>query len=666
MAEADISKFLETYNDTESFPTIADVAAAVGTSIKTVQNKAGFLRSQAKSDPKSPKIIMRVHTSGVSGIYQIKNVVSGRVYIGQAVDVHKRWIVHLHHLRAGTHHCSPLQRSWKKHGESNFEFSVVENVKPDDLTAREQFHMDANKSHVSNGGFNLAPAADSALGVKYSDESKARMSAAQKGKIFSKETRAKIAASLTGNKALPSTVALRVLKLKGQKRSPEQIADIRAKARERVGTRQYEAFGKSQTLRDWAEEYKIDKGTLSNRVIRGKMNLEDALTTEKSKGKKLTEKLPHYGVITGEPLSETLIPKEKVGTRDECVADLRKIAIANPETCISRNYYRVHGKYAESVWGAWAGTFEEFKRQAGIKLSRQQHQHERHIAKHASVDHYRALSAERSSWGDRYIRENARRFKTILACSDLHDVEIDPFYLRVLIDTAKRVQPDVISLVGDIFDLPEFGKYGVDPREWDVVGRIKFAHEKILKPLREVCPNVQIDFIEGNHEARLLRQLADATPALRAVMSDLHGFTVGKLLGLEQFEINYIAKGDLGAFTKREHEKEVANNYKVYFDTVMCHHFPHARNMGMPGVNGHHHRHEVWSQFNPTFGAYEWHQMGAGHKRSASYCEGEKWHNGFTLINVDTQTKATNFDYVAVTDFAVSGGHWYYRLPAEI
>ena len=41
MAEADISKFLETYNDTESFPTIADVAAAVGTSIKTVQNKAG-------------------------------------------------------------------------------------------------------------------------------------------------------------------------------------------------------------------------------------------------------------------------------------------------------------------------------------------------------------------------------------------------------------------------------------------------------------------------------------------------------------------------------------------------------------------------------------------------------------------------------------------------
>jgi hypothetical protein len=263
------------------------------------------------------------------------------------------------------------------------------------------------------------------------------------------------------------------------------------------------------------------------------------------------------------------------------------------------------------------------------------------------------------------VRGNSNRFKTILACSDLHDIEIDPFFLRVLIDTAERVQPDVISLVGDIFDLPEFGKYSVDPREWDVVGRIRFAHEYILKPLREACPNAQIDFIEGNHEARLLRQLADATPALRAVLADLHEFTVGKLLGLEQFEINYVAKADLAVWTKRDFDKELANNYKVYWDTVLCHHFPHARNMGLPGVNGHHHRHEVWGMFSPIFGPYEWHQMGAGHTRSASYCEGENWHNGFTMINVDTQTKATNFDYVAVTDFAVSGGKWYHRNADE-
>lgn len=163
----------------------------------------------------------------------------------------------------------------------------------------------------------------------------------------------------------------------------------------------------------------------------------------------------------------------------------------------------------------------------------------------------------------------------------------------------------------------------------------------------------------------MLRMLADTTPALRAVLADLHGFTVSKLLGLDEFEINYVAKADLAAWTKQEEKKELAKNYRIYFDSVLLHHFPNARNMGLPGCNGHHHRHVVWSEFNPVYGAYEWHQLGAGHKRSASYCEGEKWHNGFAIINIDTHTRAVNIDYVPVTDFAVSGGKWYVRETSE-
>lgn len=366
------------------------------------------------------------------------------------------------------------------------------------------------------------------------------------------------------------------------------------------------------------------------------------------------------------PLSESLIPKLASGTFKECVENLREMAEADPERTISRNYYRIHGKYSESAWSCHFGTFAEFKRQAKVVLSRQQHALERDLAKHVSVDHYRRLAVDRADYGDKYLRDDSKRFKTILVCSDLHDVEVDPFYLRVLIDTAKRVQPDVIVFAGDVFDLAEFGKYSVDPREWDIIGKIKFAHESILRPIRESCPLAQIDFIEGNHEARLLRQLADATPALRAVLSDLHGFTIGKLLGLDEFQINYIAKADLAAWTKVDFNKQLRNNYKVYYGTVLCHHFPHAKNMGMPGINGHHHRHEAWPMFNATYGAYEWHQLGSGHRRNASYCEGEKWHNGFALINVDTQTKGTNFDYISVSNFAVSGGKWYVRQEDEM
>lgn len=664
MIEKNTSDFIAIYNDTENYPAIADVAEALGISIKTVRNKAGIARNLAKTYPSAPKIITRVSADSDSGIYTITNRKSGRVYVGQAANIKKRWIQHLHHLRKGTHHCKPLQNSFNKNGEESFEFAVVERV--DDvaaITEREQFWIDSLNSSMAAGGYNIAPAANSNVGVKYSEESRAKMSAAQKGRVVTDEARAKISKTLTGRKASAKTIEKRQEKLKGKIRSPESVKNIRRLARERLNTPEYEAYGRKQTLRDWAEEFGINKATLRNRVERGKIPLIEALESEAIKGKRrdLERSIPQHGVVRDAPLSETLIPKLKEGTREECIENLRDLAIANPEIAIGRNYYRVHGKYSESVWSSWAGTFEEFKRQAGVILSRQQHAHERHIAKHASVDHYRQINIERQDWDEKYIRDNGNRFKTIITASDLHDIEIDPFYLRVLIDTAKRVQPDVICLVGDVFDLAEFGKYNVDPREWDVVRKIKFAHENIFKPLREACPNAQFDFIEGNHEARLLRQLADATPALRAVLSDLHGFTVGKLLGLDEFEINYIAKADLATWTKREFEKELANNYKVYWDSLICHHFPHARNMGLPGVNGHHHKHEVWSGFNPVYGAYEWHQLGAGHKRSASYCEGERWHNGFAVINVDTATKTSNFDYVPVTDFAVSGGKWYHR-----
>jgi hypothetical protein len=366
------------------------------------------------------------------------------------------------------------------------------------------------------------------------------------------------------------------------------------------------------------------------------------------------------------PMSEDILAKDKTGTPAQCLENLRAIATANPEKVITRNYFRVHGRYAESCWNGAFGTFNEFKRQAGIVLSRQQHAHERTIAKHASVDHYRKISLEREGYADTYRRDSKKRFKTVIVTSDLHDIEIDPFFLRVFLDTVKRVQPDDVVLAGDIFDLPEFGKYPVDPREWNAAGRIKFAHTKILGALRAVFPDGNIDLIEGNHEARLLRLLADATPALRAVLSDFLGMGVKDLFKLPELEINYIAKGDLSAYTERDLKQELQNNYKVYYGAFLAHHFPHARNMGMPGCNGHHHKHIVWPMFNPMFKAYEWHQLGAGHKRGASYCEGEKWHNGFLIENIDTHTKATAADYVTVgEDFAVSGGKFYYRTAAE-
>ena len=349
-----------------------------------------------------------------------------------------------------------------------------------------------------------------------------------------------------------------------------------------------------------------------------------------------------------------------------CIEDIKALADEYPDRRITRDFYRKQGSAPEAAWTGLFGNFPEFLRQSGLEHTRDANKIRNAAARHAAVDELRKISATRNELGAVYARDDKHsRFKTMVACSDLHDVECDPFYLRVLCETIKDVSPDVVCLDGDIFDVPEFGKYGVDPREWDVVGRMQ-AGIDIIRQIREAAPEAQIDFIEGNHEARVIRHLLECSPAIKHMLSGLHDFDLAKLFKLDEYEVNYVANADLFTFTDAQTRKEMTKNYKYYWSCLLAHHFPHGRDIGMPGFNGHHHRHIVWSEHNAHFGSYEWHQMGAGHVRDAPYCDGSKWNNGFLVIMADTQTRDVVFDYTTVgSTFSLSAGRMYARQVEE-
>ena len=356
--------------------------------------------------------------------------------------------------------------------------------------------------------------------------------------------------------------------------------------------------------------------------------------------------------------------KITVATREECVDELWRIVKENPDAVISRNYFRVNSKYAESAWNVYWGTWAEFKRQAGIVLTRHAHRLERNIAKHASVDILRELNTVRAGYEGQYLKPNSNKFQTLIHVTDLHDKECDPFVLRILVETTERIQPEKIIIGGDLFDLAEFGKYSVDPREWDVVGRIQAAHN-ILRQLREAAPNTEMILVEGNHEYRLVRNLAEATPALMVVLADLHGMNISKLLGLDKFEVNYIARCDLGAFRERDIAEELNRNYYIAWDAYLVHHFPHGERMGYHGGNGHHHRHWVHQHYSPDRGPYHWTQLGCCHRRLASYTAAEQWGLGFNIAHVNTHTKHCADEYIHVQDHAMVGGRFYEREDNE-
>jgi len=379
----------------------------------------------------------------------------------------------------------------------------------------------------------------------------------------------------------------------------------------------------------------------------------------------MTEKIEYKEKLKTEvPLSEDQSKFREDWSAQNCIDELRRLAEMDTTKFLSRNYVRNTANMSESTWNRYFGTFEEFKRQAGIKLTRQQHNMEKSIAKHASTDHYKELD-ERHNWGDDYKKISKSREKVILVGTDFHDMHVDPFFLRVFLDTAKRLLPTDICLGGDIFDLPEFGNYKVDPRLWKPGKRVKFVHEKVFKPLRAIDDNVNIDMLEGNHEYRLARESSDFTNAL-VLLEDVHGKDLRWLLGLDKFEINYISKASANAFTKGDVHKELRKNWKVYYDSFLAHHYPLGQRMGMPGFHGHHHKHIVSPHYSPVFGPYEWHQVGAGHIRTATYTNSDDfWQNGFLIVYINPSTRKSITEYIAVTDMAVSGGKMYRRRESE-
>lgn len=345
-------------------------------------------------------------------------------------------------------------------------------------------------------------------------------------------------------------------------------------------------------------------------------------------------------------------------------ADMVRVSDELGKKLITRTQYRNHGEFSDYALEKNFGNFRAARRAAGLEPSRGGNLDKNKLARFVDHDGYRQMNIEKRDYADKFRKPNGNRFQTMLVASDIHDEMCDPFWRRIFIDTVTRVQPDKVVLGGDVFDLAEFGRYSVDPREWDIVSKIQWVHT-FLEDIRESAPDTEIVFIEGNHEHRMLRYLTDNAPALQTVLSDLHGWSVPKLLGLDKYEVRYVARADLATYTKSNVVKEVAKNYEVFYNCFLVDHFPSGKDKGLPGVNGHHHQHLVTSRYSHNYGSYEWHQLGCGHRRQAEYCAGEKWNMGFMTVHIDTQEELPVMDYHFIGDFAVVHGKHFIRNPSE-
>lgn len=137
----------------------------------------------------------------ICGIYCIECTVNNKKYIGQSVNIYKRLLSHYNQLKKQKHCNKYMLNTFLKYGEENFIYSILEEVKENNLTNREQYWADFYKTWDANFGFNYGECLDNPFrGKEHTEETKLLLNKIAKNREYTIERNNKISKALKGRK----------------------------------------------------------------------------------------------------------------------------------------------------------------------------------------------------------------------------------------------------------------------------------------------------------------------------------------------------------------------------------------------------------------------------------------------------------------------------------
>lgn len=129
------------------------------------------------------------------GIYGWVNILDGKWYIGQSLDIAGRQKEHLRALIYREHFNEHLQSAFTLHGQDNFKFAVLEECDHDLLDHRETAWIARLRTLDRRFGYNVEPGGKNSPRSKEGIDKSARL---RRGKKWTQEQRAAIKKSRTG------------------------------------------------------------------------------------------------------------------------------------------------------------------------------------------------------------------------------------------------------------------------------------------------------------------------------------------------------------------------------------------------------------------------------------------------------------------------------------
>jgi group I intron endonuclease len=194
---------------------------------------------------------MSVVPDGYFCVYKITNIINGKNYIGQSNDPRVRWNSHKYHSRNDGKKNYHLYASMNKYGIQNFLFDVIAQAPTADLLNFLENDLIIQYDAL-NSKYGYNKTINGTVNRFISNETKKRMSEAQKGHLVSEEARTKI-----GNANRNRSINL------GAKNGMFNIRSAQSKfTDDQVICIREEFKNKNVTTSQLAIKYKVDRTTI--------------------------------------------------------------------------------------------------------------------------------------------------------------------------------------------------------------------------------------------------------------------------------------------------------------------------------------------------------------------------------------------------------------------
>ena len=129
----------------------------------------------------------------MTGIYLITNKINGKIYIGQSIDIHRRYS---EHKRSGqpekySHKGerdlnSPIHLAMQKYGVENFTLSILEECSKEQLNEKQKYWIKKYNSCDKTIGYNVSEGGQDKVGAKGEFHSQAKLTQAEVNDIKDK------------------------------------------------------------------------------------------------------------------------------------------------------------------------------------------------------------------------------------------------------------------------------------------------------------------------------------------------------------------------------------------------------------------------------------------------------------------------------------------------